>query len=399
MMPAQLKKNSRRILLYMGGFAQIGGIEIFARDLGRLLIGNGDQVTLAYWPIRGVSPIVREMEAMGVQTIRGRITRGARFDLPDRSLVLQARSEIAGPHLIYLFKLFPDAVLERILRAARRDNPGSAIIYVPPYCPAEDETYQFRPKPDPRLVNQLDAIVAQCPAMEEQCRSFLGYEGHFFRFPYFSGMPDPPVSPLPPTRSDRPIRMGYLGRLSRQKNVEALLTAFEFYQKAKGELPDHRLELHLYGGGDQESFLRARASQCGAHDRIFFHGPFHSDDIPRIAAENHFFAQTTRFEGQCLAAVEILACGRYLLATRAGCLADALADESVGTVIEQDRPDLFADAIERTIDRLRAGLVRPDEIARYHRNKFSPRIVGPQYLAMNDALISERAAKDRKAPP
>ncbi|MBI3736412.1 glycosyltransferase family 4 protein [Candidatus Sumerlaeota bacterium] len=381
-----------RILLYMGGFALMGGIEIFARDLARLLTENGALVTLAYWPIRGESPLLREMRNFGVRMIRGQVTRGVSYGLPDACLFPLVRPELQETDQVIFLKLFSDRVMRWALDtiSVRRKSSSQFTcrsIYVPSFCPEEDETYHDRRRPAPAILNRIDAIQAQCGKMERQCQSFLGYEGKIYQFPLLGSVRSSCASPLPPAGPELPIRIGYIGRLTRQKNVDALLSAFGLLLRDQGCKPTAPLELHIYGGGEAENTLRAHPAAVENPRAVFFHGSYHTSDIPKIASETHFFAQATRFEGQCLAALEVLACGRPLVATRAGCLDDVLADPCAGILVDPGKASALADAMGAMIGNIFEGRVLPEKIVEYHRQNFSFETVAPRYLQMCSELL------------
>lgn len=379
-----------RILLYAGGFARLGGIEVYTRDLARLLAENGFDLTLAWWPIRGGGPLIGEMQGMGVRTIRGPVTRGVSYDLPDRALLALARSHVRSADLVILLKMFSRRVMRGIMRETRRPSRAVPTLFVPSYCPEEDETWSYTPLPEPGTINAITAFQPQCGRMAEQCARFLGYRGRMDVFPLLQSLRDPPVAPVPPAPPGRPLIMTYMGRLTWQKNVEALLDAFEFHERARAADPGApEIEFHIRGGGDLEPALRARAAAMPCAGRVRFHGPYRTDDIPEIAAGSHFFVQATRFEGQCLAALEVLSCGRYLVATRAGCLPEVLTREpvEVGEVVEPGDPALLAAAMRRAADKVLAGEIDAGAIAASYGARFGFDVVAPRCLALVRGLI------------
>ncbi len=388
----------QRVLIYMGGFARVGGIEVFARQLAELYQENGAEVALAYWPIRGESPILDEMRALGITMIRSGVARGVRWDLPDRALARKVKSRIAEFDSIIFLKLFSDSVLRTLLNAIEaanrsRTNGRGPIrsIYIPAFCPEEDETWRERPKPDASLLNRINLFCGQCERMVGQCRTFLSYKGETRCVPYLnSGVEE--ATPIPGFGEHVPMRVAYMGRMAEQKNVGGLIEAFARYLEKYDSEDGARLELHLYGGGDRETELREMVAASRHSARVNFHGEYAPSDASRIIAENHFFAQSTRFEGQCLVALEIMSGGRYLIATRAGCLESVLNEVEVGRIVEQNCPDDFAEAIHQTVQLLRRGEIAPERIAAHYCRRFAKEVLLPHYLE----LISPANTKGEK---
>lgn len=390
-----------RILLYAGGFARLGGIEVYTRDLARLLTENGCDVTLAWWPIRGGGPLTGEMKSMGVRLIRGPVTRGVTRDLPDRFLFPFARREIRRSDLVILLKLFSRRVMRDIMReadAGRLDAAASPVpravptLFVPSYCPEEDETWTYTPMPEPEVLNRISAFQPQCGRMAAQCANFLGYRGRMDVFPLLHSLRNPPVSPLPSAGPGKPVIMTYMGRLSWQKNVEALIDAFEVCEETrKSASASPEIQFHIHGGGDLESALRERAARGTCAGKIRFHGSYSTENIPRIAAASHFFVQATRFEGQCLAALEVLSCGRYLVATRAGCLPEVLGGgRGLGEIVEPGDARAMAQAMLRAADLVTKGGIHPEGIAESCRGRFGFDVVAPRMMDLVRSLIDNR---------
>src|SRR5690606_15633542 len=61
------------------------------------------------------------------------------------------------------------------------------------------------------------------------------------------------------------FRIGWVGRLSREKGADVLLDAF-------GEIGDSSVTASIIGAGREEAALRARASALEISDRVTWHG-------------------------------------------------------------------------------------------------------------------------------
>lgn len=373
-----------RSLVVQGGFARIGGIEVFARNLVRLLREADSEVDFAYWARGEEGPLAHEIRGLGARMLRGPISRGQRWDLPDRALSFRAAAAARAADRIVFLKPMPDAALRRILDAA----PRARAIHVPAFCPEEDETWRFRPRPDPNLLARLDLVIAQCPRMASQFRSFFGYRGRIEILPYLPGRPA--TGPGAARRADLPalpsgggvrgpIRIGCMGRLVAQKRPGDLLEAFALATRTPTDPP---LELHFHGDGGLEGPLRARAAELGVASRVFFHGAYRPEDVAKVVASCHLFAQTSRSEGQCLAAIEVGMGGRPLVAVSAGCVGDVLRDPRCGSVGEYESPERFADRLLDAVVGFMEGRFDAGEIALIQRERFAPEVVEEGFLRL-----------------
>ncbi|WP_028023178.1 glycosyltransferase [Enterovibrio calviensis] len=106
--------------------------------------------------------------------------------------------------------------------------------------------------------------------------------------------------------ADAPIRIGMVGRLHPYKDQPTLIRALAL-------LPQ-RYELHFAGDGDRREEYQSLATSLGIEDRVFFHGI--RSDIPDFLDGLDFYVQSSIIEGFGLAAVEAMAAGLPVLASR-----------------------------------------------------------------------------------
>lgn len=116
-------------------------------------------------------------------------------------------------------------------------------------------------------------------------------------------------------------RIGYLGRLSREKGVDVLLKAFSLLLR---ELPEG--ELAVAGDGPLRARLEAQARTL-APGHVLFLGRV--EDAPAFLRAVEIYAQPSRREGQGLAALEALAAGCRVVASDVGGLRENLFGDAV----------------------------------------------------------------------
>ncbi len=73
--------------------------------------------------------------------------------------------------------------------------------------------------------------------------------------------------PVSPCKETSPFKVVFVGALEVNKNIEMLINAFECFSQKISDV-----ELHIIGGGDDESRLKKIAKHKGLDSIIFFHG-------------------------------------------------------------------------------------------------------------------------------
>ncbi len=145
-----------------------------------------------------------------------------------------------------------------------------------------------------------------------------------------------------------PGRSSVRAALGIPKNAPVLLfVGHEFHRKglafiisALAKIPqDYYL---VVVGNDQAAPFKTLAAHCGAADRVIFTGP--RQDLPEIYRACDVFVFPTAYEAFGLVAMEALASGLPLIATKVGGIEDYLVDGYNGYFIERD-----ADSISTAI--------------------------------------------------
>lgn len=165
----------------------------------------------------------------------------------------------------------------------------------------------------------------------------------------------PPVADRSADGSYRPLRIAYLGTLIPSKGLDVLVDALV-------QLEPGRVGLHIFGNavpyhGD-EGFLTRVFSRVRPGDRVTYHGPYTTRDLPHILAQVDLLAAPALWhEAFGLTVREALAAGRPVIVSAVGGLQDAIADGVQGLVVPAGDVAALAaaiDALDRDRDRLAA---------------------------------------------
>lgn len=313
-----------RLSIYFGGFRRIGGVEVFFVELLRALGPKEGGVEFFVWgPPR---PEYCDLAAVGVRIDRSSIARGGSWRIPDHVLALRNLGALWRTETLIFAKFPPRWFLHLVRLAARRHRRRLRVLYVTSQEPAT-----LWPNGVPRVIDEaVSAMLVQTDGFQSQLRA-LGYTGDVHVVPLLP--PRAAVQATPrPSRNGARLRLGYLGRLSRQKNVGYL---FEIVARLGVSV-----ELHVFGTGPEERILERRADEMGLP--VVFHGEVEPNAVPQHLDDCDVVAITSLYEGQCLVALEALARGRPCVATPVGSLPEVLNLTRAGLLIPQADADTAA---------------------------------------------------------
>jgi glycosyltransferase involved in cell wall biosynthesis len=169
-----------------------------------------------------------------------------------------------------------------------------------------------------------------------------------------------------------------------RKGLDVLLDAL-----ALPALRDAPLVLWIAGAGAARAELESRAAARGVAARVRFLG--RRDDKADLLAACDLLVLPSRREGLGVAALEAMACGRPVVASRIGGLADAVADERTGLLVRPEDPEALAAALSRLASdaplRARLGAAGPAHVA----SRFAAAQMCDAYARLYRELLAEVA--------
>ncbi len=171
-----------------------------------------------------------------------------------------------------------------------------------------------------------------------------------------------------------------LCRVSFEKNIDMLVRAM------KGL--DDDVVLLIVGKGPATDSLRELSEEIGVSDRVIFAGFAPDEEVPLYYVASDVFAVASRFETQCLSAVEAMSCGLPVVGARARALGDYVVDGKNGY--------LFDDDVDDCIEKLRLGL-QADDAMRHNAKETAMDFSVPRFMESISSLYDDViAAKKRE---
>lgn len=358
-----------RITIAAGGFAPIGGVETLVHSLALSLRSRNINVEVICWGAE--SPLLADMKTLGVRVRRTPFQWGCRWGLPDTLMFAHRRRDLRNARLI----VFPKLLRPEFHIAHRRMNrANSRTVLITPYRPAE---MWATAAPSPELLDCFDTIVTQSPVFEADLREF-GYKGVIAQLPYI-----PPVcEPIAPSPAG-PVRIGFLGRLVEDKRVDYLIEAVSCLP----EFLDFRLE--IFGDGPLKTSLEQRTAKLGLEPKVTFHGAVERNRIKAAIDFCTLFAFSSRTEGQCLAAMEILARGRPLVTTPVGLFPELFANCRLGWLAPADDPARFGEVLIKVASEVAGNpAFTPQAVQDVYARRFGSSVVIEGYVKLFQCMFS-----------
>lgn len=136
-----------------------------------------------------------------------------------------------------------------------------------------------------------------------------------------------PFSPLPPQPAPA-TRFTFLGNLNTTKGVDLLLKAFDHLQRQDAEL-------HLHGANQLGLDFEALQSELNA-SRIFYHGPYTPEDLPRILSQSDVGVVPSRSDNFPTVVREFFHAGVPVLASDAGGIPELVEHTVNGRLFESN---------------------------------------------------------------
>lgn len=234
-----------------------------------------------------------------------------------------------------------------LVRLAR--EAGSAVVYTP-HC-----VYTLNPtvrgwkrfvysRAEVWLSKRTDAVIAVSPTEAQHLHSLGFAKDRVHCVP--NGIPPVGFETKAAARealglAENALVIGYLARLSQQKNPILMVEAFAAIAANHPEAV-----LAMAGTGDLESECRHRAAMLGVSNRVHWLG-YQTPDVLLPSAD--LFALSSRYEGMPYVYLEALACGLPIVTTNVGGADLAIEDGVNGCLVRGGDVSSLASALDRVL--------------------------------------------------
>jgi glycosyltransferase involved in cell wall biosynthesis len=180
----------------------------------------------------------------------------------------------------------------------------------------------------------------------------------------------------------RGFRIGFFGRLTSVKRVDVILEiAAALERQGAGQFATY-----VFGEGPLRPELEARARQLNLGESLHFMG-FVSQPAAWLAAMNALLI-TSDHEGLPMIVLEAMGLGVPVIAHAVGAIPEALDDGALGTLMPDQDPSRYADAVRALRDSPELARAQAARAARHVASHYSAAHTVQQYLAIYRELGS-----------
>ncbi len=152
------------------------------------------------------------------------------------------------------------------------------------------------------------------------------------------GVPIAEYAPAAPLFPQPSARFLVLGRLVPQKGIDILF-------RALSEVPKHiDWTLDVIGDGEDRPALQEEMQMLGLSGRVQFHHA--TRDVSRVLANHDVVVVPSRWEGLGIVAMEAMAAGRVVIASRVGGLLECVRDKETGYFVPPENETVLAEMLE-----------------------------------------------------
>jgi len=162
--------------------------------------------------------------------------------------------------------------------------------------------------------------------------------------------------------------------------------------RSLAKLPEH-VTLTLVDDDSPDNQVRDWAREVGVLGRLRLTGRVESDELVRLYREAAVVVVPSRYEGFGLPAVEAMACGTPVVATRAGALTEVLSLTEGGVLAERDDPDSIARGVRTLLENTEARAM----MAKRGRERVLETLSWPRVAAATADVYQEVVDRNRGA--
>lgn len=338
---------TRRRIAISGAKLGLGGVRTHLVFLCRLLLRLGTEVDVFATGSHWTEDILQDLRRLG-----------ARIHLPPAVLSRSARLSLLYACLTWPMKVPQKANSLYCVGAGRSHlflhrfrRRGTVSINHEIVAPPGAQSLAGM------CAQRLDTTVANSQKVAELMRG-LWPKKPMRVIPFLTSDRTVPAPAGRKSRTSKPLRVAYLGRLVEQKRPDHLVRRWSALS-AHPALADSRLDIHGYDpDGRMLREMRELILTPGLSERVRIHGEYGMADLPRILRDTDIVVLPSLWEGLPLVLVESMLHGVPFVATAAGGTEELGDGNPDVRITSTDWSDFEAGLVEMA-ERLLSGRIDP----------------------------------------
>ena len=186
------------------------------------------------------------------------------------------------------------------------------------------------------IVKNSSHLVLLSQALKNNASRFFG-ESITSKLAVISNGANGQLLPINFVKPQNKILIGFIGRLTQQKNLKLALKALSMVKSCNWQL-------HVFGDGPQLKNLTSCYAKLIEHKKVVFHGFTKHNQILQFLQKSKLLLITSQSEGFSLVALEAAIKQNYILSTQVSGI-DFIEKYNIGKILPNS-PKIFAQAID-----------------------------------------------------
>jgi len=182
----------------------------------------------------------------------------------------------------------------------------------------------------------------------------------------------------------------FVGRLTKDRNVELLLEAFSLISDRKN------LKVTIVGGEERRTFtdklgylnfLKRKSQSLGISDRVEFTGPLFGEDLKKAYKSAEIFVYTSLYENFGQTILEAASAGLPIISTHVGVANDLIIEGESGFLTSFNNPVELSEKIMKIISNEKMKRKFSYKIRKLVAEKYQWDVIVQKYLELYDKLL------------
>ena len=198
-------------------------------------------------------------------------------------------------------------------------------------------------------LSSYKAIASTSFCMAEETKKYLKENKEIYITPF--GVDTNLFRNLNYERDKNKIIIGNVKTLSPKYGIDYLIKAIKELENILEKDIFNKIEVHIYGKGEQEQELKQLAINLGLKEKIKFMGFIKNTDVPEAINKMDIFVVSSSSDSESfgVAAVEAMACERPIVVSDADGLKEVTVDNETGFVVPRKNEKAIASKLKELI--------------------------------------------------
>lgn len=196
-------------------------------------------------------------------------------------------------------------------------------------------------------LSSYEAIASTSYCMAEETKKYLKENKKIYITPF--GVDTNLFKNLNYKKDKNKIIIGNVKTLSSNYGIDYLIKAIKELENILEKDIFNKIEVHIYGKGEQEKELKQLAITLGLKEKVKFMGFIKNTEVPKVINKMDIFVVPSIMESFGVAAVEAMACEIPVIVSDADGLKEVTVDNETGFIVPKKDEKAIANRLKELI--------------------------------------------------